>query len=236
VEQEFTLGKKQVPAGLEEGVRDMKAGAERLLLVPPELGWSGKYRAAALQQIKSCGATCPLDEQAVVVLVKLEGYKKAECLGVGDLPIQANIDAEKATISLTIGSDTCPEGNVEVMHSISVECRDRGRQAGRDAGGASLRETPRQADGRMESQTDNQTTSQTDRQTRKRQETETRDRDKDRDRDRDRDRQRRWRLCKPARGSTDACPLDTHTHTHTRTHARTHARARTHTHTHTHTR
>jgi len=114
VEQEFTLGKKQVPAGLEDGVRDMKVGAERLLLVPPEIGWSSKYRAAALQQIKSCGGSCPLDEQSVVVFVKLEGYKKRECLGVGDLPISANVDTEKGTISLTIGSDTCPEGNIEV--------------------------------------------------------------------------------------------------------------------------
>jgi len=39
VEQEFTLGKKQVPLGLENGVRDMKAGAERVLYIPPEIGW-----------------------------------------------------------------------------------------------------------------------------------------------------------------------------------------------------
>lgn len=123
VEQEFTLGKRQVPAGLEDGVRNMKAGGERMLFVPPEMGWTGKYRAAALQQIKSCGGTkCPLDEQPVIVFVKLEGYKKSECLGVGDLPISADVDTEKATISITIGSDACPEGNVEASVNV-VRCQ-----------------------------------------------------------------------------------------------------------------
>ena len=42
----------------------MKAGAERMLYIPPEIGWSSKYRASAVQQIKTCGlSTCPLDNQ-----------------------------------------------------------------------------------------------------------------------------------------------------------------------------
>jgi len=115
VEQEFTLGKKQVPLGLENGVRDMKAGAERMLYIPPEIGWSSKYRASAVQQIKTCGlSTCPLDNQALIVYSKLEGYVKGECKG-GDTPLSAiKVDMSKGTASVTIGSEACPEGPVEV--------------------------------------------------------------------------------------------------------------------------
>ena len=97
VEQEFTLGRGMVPPGFENGVRDMKAGGERVLYIPAEAGWSSEYRDAALAQIKSCRGACALDEQPVIVFAKLEGYKKAECKG-GDMPVSVK------TGSLTTGS------------------------------------------------------------------------------------------------------------------------------------
>jgi len=120
VEQEFTLGRGTVPPGFENGVRDMKAGGERVLYIPAEAGWSSEYRDAALAQIKSCRGACALDEQPVIVFAKLEGYKKAECKG-GDMPVSVKTGSlttgsgfSDFKIEVSIGSDVCPEGDTEI--------------------------------------------------------------------------------------------------------------------------
>lgn len=43
-EQKAVLGGREIPPGLEAGLLGMKAGGQRLLVIPPAAGWSTKYR------------------------------------------------------------------------------------------------------------------------------------------------------------------------------------------------
>lgn len=51
MERKITLGNKEVPPGLEEGLRGMKVDGERILVLDPNVGFDQKYRYAALCDI-----------------------------------------------------------------------------------------------------------------------------------------------------------------------------------------
>lgn len=117
VEAKVTLGKEpqEFPPGLEQSIKGMKVGGERGIIIPPEQGWSDKYRSIALPYLRACSASpCRLDTTPLIAQVKLVGYSKGEC-GEGGAPVE--VDASQLShgkILLKIGSSVCPEGNVEV--------------------------------------------------------------------------------------------------------------------------